>query len=209
MLAATLNRSADVGDPPSTIAAGVPYSASVGIGGTLEQFPSALTIFPESCGGAWCSGQTLRPADQPGMPFESAPQVLLNLPTDFPGLTLPTHVEVSVVEAASARVAQQGGTLTEAEMRHVLAEAGWPEALFAEALAVAWCESKWSPHALGDGGRSAGLFQLNIATWFRYAGEDAERWADPLVNARVAWATYQYDIGRGYEPWRQWSCKPT
>jgi hypothetical protein len=33
-------------------------------------------------------------------------------------------------------------------------------------------------------------------------------WADPLTNARVAWAVMGYDAGRGYERWRQWSCKP-
>lgn len=45
-------------------------------------------------------------------------------------------------------------------------------------------------------------------TWFPFAGEAPEMWADPMVNARVAWATYNYDISRGYVPWKQWSCKP-
>jgi hypothetical protein len=125
---------------------------------------------------------------------------------NHPGETI--AIETIVVERASVRSASIGGQLTEAEMVAVLVEAGWPAALHAQALAVAWCESMWSPNADGDQGRSKGLFQLNESTWFRYAGEDPERWADPLVNARVAWATYQYDIGRGYEPWTQWSCKP-
>jgi len=91
-------------------------------------------------------------------------------------------------------------------MRQVLYSSGWPEELLSQALAVSYCESKWSPGASGDSGRSLGLFQLNIATWFPYAGEDPALWADPLVNARVALKTYGYDIARGYEPWRQWSC---
>jgi hypothetical protein len=114
----------------------------------------------------------------------------------------------SLVEAATVRVASQGGQLTEAEAIAVLEAAGWPTELIPQALAVAWCESKWSPYARGDSGRSVGLFQLNLQTWFTYAGEDPTEWADPLVNARTALTTYRYDIARGYPPWKQWSCKP-
>lgn len=123
---------------------------------------------------------------------------------DHPGVTV--SLESIVVAAATGRVNALGGSLTEAEMRAVLTEAGWPEELLAEALTVAYCESKWSPYAVGDGGHSLGLFQLN-GMWFGYAGEDRSQWADPVVNARTAWATYQYDIGRGYVPWKQWSCR--
>lgn len=125
-----------------------------------------------------------------------------------PGLKEPGETFQDSVEAATLRVSQHGGQLTEAEVIAVLRAAQWPEGLIPEALAVAWCESRWSPYASGDGGNSLGLFQLNVATWFRYAGEDPALWSDPVVNARVAWATYQYDIGRGYAPWKQWSCKP-
>lgn len=125
---------------------------------------------------------------------------------DHPGVTVP--MESLVVAAATGRVREMGGTLTEAEMRAVLTEAGWPAEWHDDALAIAWCESRWSPYAVGDGGNSRGLFQLNVATWFAYAGEGPEMWADPLTNARVAWAVMGYDAGRGYERWRQWSCKP-
>lgn len=125
---------------------------------------------------------------------------------DHPGVTV--TMESIVVAAATGRVRALGGSLSEGEMRAVLTEAGWPVELHDQALAVSWCESKWSS-AVGDGGNSLGIFQLNKDTWFTYAGEDPEMWADPLVNARVAWATYQYDIGRGYMPWKQWSCKPS
>jgi hypothetical protein len=123
-----------------------------------------------------------------------------------PGVTV--TIESIVVAAATGRVRELGGSLTEAEMRAVLSEAGWPAELHDAALRVAWCESRWSPYARGDGGASLGLFQLSVGTWFGYAGEDQGQWMDPLVNARAAWATYRYDLGRGYEPWRQWSCKP-
>lgn len=102
---------------------------------------------------------------------------------DHPGVTV--SVESLVVAAATGRVRELGGTLTEAEMRAVLTEAGWPAEWHDDALAVAWCESKWSPYAVGDGGNSLGAWQL-WRGWWAAAGEDLEQWADPLVNARVA-----------------------
>ena len=114
-----------------------------------------------------------------------------------------------VVAAATGRVRELGGQLSEAEMRAVLDQAGWPAELVPAALSVAWCESKWSPWADGDSGRSKGLFQVNLGTWFPYAGEDPAQWADPLTNARVALAVYRYDIARGQAPWTQLSCKPS
>lgn len=122
-----------------------------------------------------------------------------------PGETV--AIEAIVAAAGVERVRELGGSLTEAEARAVLTVAGWPAELHEQALAVSWCESKWSPHAVGDGGNSLGWFQLNVATWFGYAGEDPALWADPVVNARVAWATYQYDLSRGYQAWAQWSCR--
>jgi hypothetical protein len=94
--------------------------------------------------------------------------------------------------------------LSEEQMREVLTLAGWPESVHGEAIMVAWCESRWSPGAIGDHGASLGLFQVNLRTWFPYAGEDPEMWADPVVNARVALAAYRYSDST----WRQWTCKP-
>ena len=92
-------------------------------------------------------------------------------------------------------------------MRALLSATGWPEELHGEALAVSYCESKFSPEAKGDSGQSLGLFQLNVL-WFSYAGEDSAKWTDPAVNARTALATYRYDIAKGQAPWMQWGCKP-
>lgn len=111
------------------------------------------------------------------------------------------------VEAATARVQEYGGTLTEAEMRAVLAEAGWPVELHEQALAVSMCESRWSPYAVGDSGRSLGLFQMQHSGsgwrgWFIPAGEDESLAHDPVVNARTAWWAYQRS------GWAPWSCRP-
>ena len=102
---------------------------------------------------------------------------------DHPGVTV--SLESIVVAAATGRGNALGGSLTEAEMRAVLTEAGWPEELLAEALTVAYCESKWSPYAVGDGGHSLGLFQLWTG-WFLAAGYSVEQAYDPVVNSRVA-----------------------
>lgn len=180
-----------------------PVPSTLGIGGILEQMPPAL--FPTMPQGKLDSLVAEEPGGNPFIPPPKSP----GSDPPYP-IFLPTHVDHdgAVVSAASYRVSQLGGSLSEAEMRAVLKEAGWPDALISEALAVTWCESKWSPYASGDSGRSMGLFQVNLQTWFRYAGEDPERWADPVINARVALATYGYDLGRGYRPWTQWSCKP-
>lgn len=103
---------------------------------------------------------------------------------------------------------EPAGQLSADELREVLRLAGWPEELWEAAGRVVGCESNLRPGAVGDSGRSVGLFQLNLETWFRYAGEDPEQWADPIVNARTAYATYIYDLGRGQPAWTQWTCKP-
>ena len=111
------------------------------------------------------------------------------LPTYFPPTLYPTlgnsqtslGNSQSLVEAATVRVASQGGQLTEAEMRALLAEAGAPAEWVPDMLTIAWCESHYSPGAVGDSGNSLGLFQL-WSGWAR-PGEDL---FDPLTNARVA-----------------------
>ena len=131
------------------------------------------------------------------------------LPPDDPihqlGTTITIDPTPSPVQAATVRAASFGGSLTEAEMVAVLTEAGWPAELHAAALAVSWCESRWSPYAVGDGGRSLGLFQMQWSGagwrgWFIPAGEDEAMAHDPVVNARTAWWAYQRS------GWGPWSC---
>lgn len=86
-----------------------------------------------------------------------------------------------VVAAATGRVRELGGQLSEAEMRAVLEQASAPSAWLDDLLTIAWCESKYSPYAAGDSGNSLGVFQL-WRGWFR----DGEDPFDPLANARVA-----------------------
>lgn len=99
---------------------------------------------------------------------------------DHPGTT-----EAIVTAAATGRVQALGGSLSEAEMDALLAATGWPVEWREEAKAIAWCESRYRPGAVGDGGNSLGIFQLWTG-WFAAAGEDPEQAYDPTVNSRVA-----------------------
>ena len=84
-----------------------------------------------------------------------------------------------------------------------LAAGGWPEYLWPEARRVIACESGGRPGAVNPTGNgSYGLFQLWLG-WFRYSGQSADDWADPVVNARAAYGAYQYSGG-----WQQWTCRP-
>lgn len=95
----------------------------------------------------------------------------------------PTAAAV-VVQAASV------GQLSREEAIHVLEAAGWPTELHEQALAIAWCESKYSPGAIGDAGNSLGWFQLWTG-WFPAAGFSVSQAFDPHVNARTALYVYQ------------------
>lgn len=154
------------------------------------------------------SGPQSPPPDLDGLRGRSS-AVEQHAPTVLAGGSIPSAraTQAATVVAASVQLYASSVPLTEAEMIAVLSASGWPTELHSQALAVSWCESKWSPGAVGDGGNSMGLFQLNWL-WFGYAGEDSSQWADPYVNARVAWATYNYDLNRGQRPWQQWTCKP-
>ncbi|MCX7618273.1 transglycosylase SLT domain-containing protein [Tepidiforma sp.] len=174
----------------------------------LAALLSAAALHEPGAGNHHTGGPTPRPAIisgsiSPVTPPVSAPGADIDEAL-HPGTTVPTAQVVA--DAARRRTAAHGGQLTRAELDAVLELAGWPEAARAEAAAVAWCESRWSPGAVGDGGSSLGLFQL-WSGWFGWAGEPSDAWMDPLVNAKVALAVYQRDLVRG-DGWRQWSCKP-
>ncbi len=109
--------------------------------------------------------------------------------------------------------ANAGGQLTHDELRDTLRLAGWPEHLWDEAAAVVECESKRSPAAIGDSGRSVGLFQIGIARpgwqgWFLYFGIDEAGATDAHINAYVGWLTWQYGVERYGYGWGPWACRP-
>lgn len=113
----------------------------------------------------------------------------------------------SIVDAAQRRVDAHGGSLTAAELQSLLELAGWPQELIPQAMAVSWCESRWSPYAVGDSGASLGLFQL-WGGWLAWAGYEVEQFSDIHVHAAAALRVVQRDIALGRDPWTQWTCKP-
>ncbi|GIV04029.1 MAG: hypothetical protein KatS3mg015_2859 [Fimbriimonadales bacterium] len=123
--------------------------------------------------------------------------------SQVPDLSIDPRFRIAV--AATMRVNAMGGQLDEREMRAILELSGWQEELIPEAMLVAWCESKWSPWAVGDGGNSLGLFQLWNG-WFAAFGFPAEMWNNPVANATAARLVLErrgrWGGGGG------WSCAP-
>lgn len=74
---------------------------------------------------------------------------------------------------------------------------GWP---CGQALAVAWCESKFDAGAYNAG--NIGLFQVNAVHVGRVPGGDPAALFDPAVNVAVAYAIWA-DQG-----WGPWACAP-
>lgn len=115
----------------------------------------------------------------------------------------PVTIEAIVTAAAVGRVRALGGSLSEAEMDALLEVAGWPVEWRAEAKQIAWCESKWSPYAVGDSGSSLGLFQLWTG-WFAPAGYSPAQAFDPVVNSRAA--LYARQLRGRWGGGGGWSC---
>jgi hypothetical protein len=69
-------------------------------------------------------------------------------------------------------------------------------------LRVAWCESKYDPGAVGDGGRSVGVYQFQADLWGETpqgrAGMDRRNAAANIEGAMWAWS-------HGLR--RRWSCQ--
>ena len=78
---------------------------------------------------------------------------------------------------------------------------GWIERLIcssydwpcADALAVAWCESRFNPQAVSPDGQNVGVFQVNLVHGY-YPGAEAN-----VAKAYAIWT----DQG-----WAPWSCRP-
>lgn len=175
------------------------------------------------------AGLPLQSIDGPGVPPAPGPQLyefLEQLPPYYPAALFPERLATpgkpidlvpdatKMVQAATARVNAEGGQLTRDEVIAVLRAAGWPESAIPDALAVSWCESKWSPYAHNGG--NAGLFQLNVTdgattrgSWFAYWGLPEDGWSDPVTNATAARLTYEYSLARNGYGWSPWSCKPS
>jgi hypothetical protein len=93
--------------------------------------------------------------------------------------------------------------------------AGIPSNLRAPLARIAWCESRWRPDAVGDGGLALGLHQVHWGLWFDWALSlglvtESERtlWADAVVNSKVALGVIRYEQQRGQRIFGNWTCRP-
>lgn len=124
-------------------------------------------------------------------------------PSPTPALPVPTRASVQAQAVATAPPTSAPVTEGEAQMRAWLAQAGWTAELIPKALAVSWCESHWIP--TNSNGLYVGLFQISQhsnatikGSWFAYFGFEDAQWADPVVNASVAYLIWLYG------GWAQW-----
>lgn len=78
-------------------------------------------------------------------------------------------------------------------------EAHFPRSEWQNAKRIMWCESLGDPTAVGDGGRSVGLFQIQPRWWSNLKPQGS--WFDASVNAE--WA---YRIWRS-NGWYPWTCR--
>lgn len=147
----------------------------------------------------------VNPAASPG-PIGQQALALPAIPGDLAGEALAPAAPLDLPDIAPQPLPARE-QLSEAEVRGVLLAAGWREPELSQAVAVAWCESRWRPGAIGDSGRSLGLMQLWVG-WFDWAGVPLALWSDPQQNAEVAHLVWARDLGRGGDGWRNWSCQP-
>lgn len=195
--------SVSVGETPKE----APIATGPGVGEPLQS-PGLPTLYD---GGG---GRNREPqgVESPSAPFPLREHDPLYAYVYDPGFELPRPAPAPQAQVMAATLPD----MLEHEVLAVLIEAGWPEPLHDAALRLSFCESGyyhpvtkikyWRPWAIGDGGASVGLFQMQWSGsswrgWFIPAGEDEAQRLDPVVNARTALWAYNRS---GWEPW---TCK--
>lgn len=99
--------------------------------------------------------------------------------------------------------------LTEGEMGIAMEMADVPQEWQRDFLALAWCESRYQPGAIGDGGASLGLLQIQPYAGGRHLWRlealgyepDPELLLDPIINLEVG-----VHIRETNGNFRAWSC---
>jgi len=140
------------------------------------------------------SFRTFNPEPAPSALAEDLPPT----PTTAPAPDAPPAPSQRATGAVSAASAEQ---FTEPQMRELAAQAGFTEELMTPLLAVTWCESKFSPGAIGKAGE-AGLAQVHPMNWGRFDQfPEPDPW-NPLQNLIVAYQMSQ----EGTNYWA-WTCR--
>ena len=170
---------------------------SVARGGGPDSAPAALplfypaTLFPEL-------PDLIVDANKMVEAHIFEPPELVEFLEEFESPTL-APVDPPTVHAASGG----GDSLTESALRGVLAEAGAPADWVEPLLAIAWCESRYSPYAIGDSGNSLGIWQL-WRGWAAPMGYTPDDLHDPLKAAKTA--IYVRTVRGRFAGGGGWSC---
>jgi hypothetical protein len=96
--------------------------------------------------------------------------------------------------ASELRIPKDGPRLTLDELRALATQAGFPDPNLAAAVAMA--ESSGFSAAVGDSGKSLGLWQINIPSHPNY---DPQKLFEPAYNAQAALAISK--LGTDWNPW--------
>lgn len=113
-----------------------------------------------------------------------------------PGWTLPKPAP-----SPSAPVQAAQGALSEGDFDSYLLSAGVPLEWWADFKAIAHCESRWRPEAIGDGGNSIGLMQM----WYGWASKaGVTDLLDPVQNLIAA--KYVREVRGRYGGGGGWTC---
>lgn len=83
----------------------------------------------------------------------------------------------------------------------LLSDTSWPESEWSTVDAIAFCESRYIPSAVGDDGLALGLMQIRVD----YHPRKADRYdlLDPTQNLEAAHQVW-IEAGRSYWPWSCW-----
>ena len=153
------------------------------------------------------------PAEGAGTQPTFTPPPTEPAPAYFPPALFPPVSSASIVSAATARVAANGGVLSRDELIATARLAGWPDALLPELLSQVNCESRGSPY--GWNTVDAGLLGISTSkaatirgSWFDYFGVSEDLKFDPLTNLTVGRWIYEYAAARHGYGWGPWSCRP-
>jgi hypothetical protein len=90
---------------------------------------------------------------------------------------------------------------TEAWLLSLLSGSLWPEYLWDDVTAIAECESRFRPWAVGDDGRAVGLMQIRTDVHPGIAHKFDLYTASENLSA--AWVVY-LEAGKSFKPWACW-----
>jgi hypothetical protein len=184
------------------------------LGSSSANSAATIEVTPAQPGAVILVSAAIEPATAPEptdevVAAETAEPTPLPAPTTVKAQAVAPPVAPQAAAASAETLAPPpppaGKQYTSEEVRRFARQAGWPDSLVDDVVAVAICESSLFSGA--QGGPALGLMQV-VGFWFEKAGVDRAQWRDPVANLTVAYYVYTYGISNGYAPWAAWGCEP-